>query len=351
MNIGIDASFFNGLLIFAGDYFYQRREGMLLSPNINVPVVYGLGLAEENAGVMNNRGFEFQIGVNKMLPNGLMLHFDGNFSYAKNEMEKIYESLDTYNSPNRRRTGRSWKTPFGYKALGLFSTADDKNSVGVINVDDGYMIDQFGAVLHPGDVKYADISGPEGTPDGVIDAWDETVVGYAPYPRITYGFTLAAEWKGFDVSLFFQGAAQASINTQGYVTVPFRLNNTNVSYEFFNNYWTPERQDARYPRITQSPYKNNTTNSEYDNGFGPYSSSFWMRNSNFLRLKNIVIGYTLPSAWTKKAGLNSVRIYWTGQNLLTFSNLGFIDPEIDYEKRDEGYPLQKANTIGLNVTF
>lgn len=351
MNIGIDASFFNGLLTFAGDYFYQRREGMLLSPNINVPVEYGLGLAEENAGVMNNRGFEFQIGVNKMLPNGLMLHFDGNFSYAKNEMEKIYESLDTYNSPNRRRTGRSWKTPFGYKALGLFSTADDKNSDGVINVDDGYMIDQFGAVLHPGDVKYADISGPEGTPDGVIDAWDETVVGYAPYPRITYGFTLTAEWKGFDVSLFFQGAAQASINTQGYVTVPFRLNNTNVSYEFFNNYWTPERQDARYPRITQSPYKNNTTNSEYDNGFGPYSSSFWMRNSNFLRLKNIVIGYTLPSAWTKKAGLNSVRIYWTGQNLLTFSNLGFIDPEIDYEKRDEGYPLQKANTIGLNVTF
>lgn len=64
-----------------------------------------------------------------------------------------------------------------------------------------------------------------------------------------------------------------------------------------------------------------------------------------------MIGYTLPSAWTKKAGLNSVRIYWTGQNLLTFSNLGFIDPEIDYEKRDEGYPLQKANTIGLNVTF
>ncbi len=350
-NIGFDASFFKGMLTLEADYFHQKRSGMLLSPNINVPVEYGLSLAQENAGEMTNRGFEFQIGGNYSLPNGLNLHLDGNFSFSKNKMDKIYESLDTYNSLNRRRTGRAWETPFGYKADGLFSTADDKNGDGIINSADGYNVDQFGAELHPGDVKYVDISGPDGVPDGKIDAWDETVVGYPYYPRITYGFTLAADWKGFDVSLFFQGAAQASLNIQGYQTLPFRLNNTNVSYEYFNDYWTPDRQDATYPRITQAPYKNNTTNSQYDNGFGPYSSSFWMRNTNYLRLKNIVVGYTLPQNLTRKVGINNLRVYVSGTNLFTFSNLDFIDPEVNYSSREEAYPLQKTYTVGLNVTF
>ncbi|WP_379993811.1 TonB-dependent receptor [Dysgonomonas termitidis] len=350
-NIGIDASLFKGMLTFEANVFHQKRSGMLLSPNINVPVEYGLGLAQENAGVMTNRGFEFQLGGNYSLSNGLNLHLDGNFSYAKNRMDQTYESLDKYNSPYRRRTGRPRNTPFGYIADGLFSTADDKNGDGIIDAADGYNVSQFGAELHPGDVRYKDISGPDGAPDGKIDAWDETVVGYAPYPRITYGFTLAADWKGLDVSLFFQGAAQASMNIQGYQTLPFRLNNTNVSYEYFDNYWTPERQDAKYPRITQAPYKNNTTNSEYDNGFGPYSSSFWMRNTNYLRLKNIVIGYTLPQLLTRKVGINALRVYASGTNLLTFSNLDFIDPEANYQSREEGYPLQKTYTIGLNITF
>jgi len=350
-NIGIDAGFFGGMLTLEADVFHQKRSGMLLSPNINVPIEYGLSLAQENAGEMTNRGFEVQVGGNYSFPNGLNLHLNGNFSYAKNKMDKIYESLDTYNSPYRRQTDRPWRTPFGYIAEGLFSTADDKNGDGIINSADGYMVDQFGAELHPGDVRYKDLSGPEGVPDGKIDAWDETVVGYAPYPRITYGFTLAGDWKGIDVSLFFQGAAQASLNVQGYQTLPFRLNNTNVSYEYFNNYWTPERQNATYPRITQAPYKNNTTNSQYDNGFGPYSSSFWMRNTNYLRLKNIVVGYTFPRSLTQKVGVNALRIYASANNLFTFSNLSFIDPEVDYNSREEAYPLQKAYTFGLNITF
>lgn len=350
-NIGIDATLLNGLISITADIFQQKRSGMLLSPNVNVPVEYGLGLAEENAGIMTNRGVEFELGSKHLFANGLTLHLNANFSYARNRMDQVYESLDTYHSANRRRTGRPWLTPFGYQALGLFSLADDVNVDGKIDINDGYPISQFGAILQPGDVKYADISGPNGVPDGKIDSWDETVVGYAPYPRITYGFTLGATWKGFDFSAFFQGAAQASINIQGYQTVPFRLNNANVSYEYFNNYWRPDRQDAIYPRITQAPAQKNTTNLQYANGFGPYSSSFWMRNTNYLRLKNLVIGYALPSKLTQKAGIPRLRFYLSGDNILTWSGLDFMDPEINYELREESYPLQKNYTFGMNISF
>lgn len=350
-NIGLDATILNGLISVTADIFQQKRSGMLLSPNVTVPVEYGLGLAEENAGIMTNRGVEFEVGSKYQFANGLALQLNANFSYAKNRMDQVYESLDTYNSINRRRTGRPWLTPFGYQALGLFSTADDVNSDGKIDANDGYHIDQFGASLYPGDVKYADLNGPNGEPDGKIDSWDETVSGYAPYPRITYGFTLGATLKGVDFSAFFQGAAQASINIQGYQTIPFRLNNANVSYEYFNNYWRPDRQDAIYPRITQAPAQKNTTNLQYANGFGPYSSSFWMRNTNYLRLKNLVIGYTLPSKLSQKAGISVLRFYLSGDNVFTWSGLDFMDPEINYELREESYPLQKTYTFGMNVSF
>lgn len=350
-NIGIDATLFNGLISVVVDVFRQKRSGMLLSPNVTVPVEYGLALAEENAGIMTNRGVEFELGSNYHFTNGLALNLNANFSYARNKMDQIYESLDTYNNSQRRRTGRPWLTPFGYRALGLFSTADDVNGDGIINAYDGYNIDQFGATLYPGDIKYADLSGPNGRPDGKIDSWDETVVAYTPYPRITYGFTLGASWNGFDLSAFFQGAAQASINIQGYQTVPFRLNNANVSYEYFNNYWRPDRQDAIYPRVSQAPAQKNTTNLQYANGFGPYSSSFWMRNTNYLRLKNFVLGYTLLKNLTQKAGISTLRFYVSGDNIFTWSGLNFMDPESNYELREESYPLQKNYTIGMNISF
>src|SRR5690606_25750741 len=109
------------------------------------------------------------------------------------------------------RTGRAYNTPFGYHALGLFSMQEDKNGDGIINEADGYTITQFGE-LHPGDIKYADIDGPDGKPDGKIDSYDETVIGYPVYPFISYGFTPSATWKGFDLSLFFQGSALSSFN-------------------------------------------------------------------------------------------------------------------------------------------
>jgi TonB-linked SusC/RagA family outer membrane protein len=344
-DVGLEGSLWNGHLTFEADYFYEKRTGMLLKPAITVPVEYGLSLADENAGVMSNKGFELVLGTAHTFKNGLQLGVTGNVSFAKNKLLQVFETNATLKNPRRSRTGRSSGTPFGYKSLGLFSTKDDKNGDGVIDTQDGYNVTQFGT-LHPGDVKYADLNG-----DGKIDQEDETVVGYPSYPQLTYGLTINSSWKGFDLSLFFQGAANASLNIQGYQTVPFRINNTNTSYEYYNNRWTPEHQDAKYPRAYASKNTNNTTNTLNGDGFGPFSSSQWMTGTGFVRLKTAVIGYTLPTAFTQRFKVQSLRVYVSGQNIFTASKLKFMDPETGYTSREEAYPVMKTYTFGLNVNF
>jgi TonB-linked SusC/RagA family outer membrane protein len=344
-DIGLDFSLWHGKLTFEADYFYEKRSNMLIPPSSTVPVEYGLSLAQENAGIMSNRGVEFVLGTNQRFSNGLQLGVTGNVSYAKNKLIKVFEEQATRNNPARSRTGKPFGTPFGYQALGLFTMADDKNGDGKINSADGYDITQFGE-LHPGDVKYADLNG-----DKKIDANDEVATGHPNYPEWTYGLNINASWKGFDVTLFFQGAANASINIQGYQTIPFRLNNTNTSYELFDNRWTPQNQNAKYPRVYSSNYTNNTTNSIDGNTFGVNASSFWMKDNDFVRLKTAVIGYTFPSALTQKFSIKTLRLYVSGQNIFTKSNLGFMDPETGFSQREEAYPIQKAFIFGLNVNF
>jgi len=346
-DIGLDANLWNSLLTIEADYFSERRTGMLLPPNVSVPAEYGLDLSEENAGILKSHGFELVLGSNYMFENGLVLGVNGNFSYATNEMVQVFETAATRNNPNRSRTGRPFNTPFGYKSLGLFSTSDDLNNDGIINGDDGYDIQQFGE-LHPGDIRYADLSGPDGVPDGIIDANDETVIGNPAYPMITYGLTTNARWKGFDVSLFFQGSAKVSFDlNQSFQTLPFANNSSNTTLEYYNNRWTPDNQGAKYPRATQSPYANNTQ-----------TSDFWMEDSKFVRLKTAQLGYTLPSGITESFKIQSLRLYASGQNLLTFSKLDFIDPEAGFMDqnnndidRETAYPNSRVITFGLDINF
>ena len=312
---------------------------MLLPPAITVPVEYGLGLADENAGIMSNAGFELSLGTNHQFENGLKLNLNGNVSYAKNRMIQVFETAATFNNPNRRRTDRPFNTPFGYQALGIFSTADDTNSDGIINEVDGYKVKQFG-VLHPGDIRYADLGGADGTPDGKIDANDQIAIGNPTTPFLTYGLTTNASWKGFDLSLFFQGSSLASLDIRQFQTIPFNNNNSNTSYEYYDNRWTPDNQDARYPRANQAPYANNTQ-----------LSDFWMTSTAHVRLKTATLGYTVPKVVSQKIRVQNIRLYLSGQNLLTLSKLKFMDPEVGFSDRETAYPNQKVFTAGLNLTF
>jgi TonB-linked SusC/RagA family outer membrane protein len=339
LDIGVDLNMWNGLLNLEFDYFEENRSDMLLPPQVTVPVEYGLALSQENKGEMNNRGFEISIGTTKKFDNGLNMFINGNFSYAKNEIVQDFQTEAQSLNPNRTTVGKPYLTPFGYKSLGLFSTADDTNNDGVINSSDGYDVQQFGN-LHPGDIRYADLSGPNGVPDGVIDVNDETSIGDPTYPAITYGINTALEYKGFDLALFFQGAAMSSIDMQTFLTVPFFNNGSNFSYEYFDNRWTPNSQNAKYPRATTAPSSNNSVDSD-----------FWMQDTSYLRLKTLILGYTIPNEIANRLGLDSVRLNMTANNLFTISGLDFVDPELGYYERETAYPVQKTVSFGVNINL
>jgi TonB-linked SusC/RagA family outer membrane protein len=351
-DIGFDANLFNGLLNVEFDVFKQKRSNMLVNPGTTVSQEYGIGLSQINAAKMKSSGFEITLGSSKKI-NDLLLNFNGTFSYNNNELVEVFETSSTYNNPNRRRTGRPNNSQFGYLSDGLFTKGDDKNGDNIINTTDGYTIAQFG-VLHPGDIRYKDISGPDGKPDGKIDANDETYIGNQPQPLINYGFTLDGAWKGIDASVFFQGSTKSMVGVQGFLTVPFINNNSNAGYEYFNNRYIPGMEGtAKYPRVTQSPYSNNTQ-----------TSDFWIRDASFLKLRTATIGYTLPGSVMHALKIKSIRVYGTGQNIVTFSKIDWIDPELaGGNNGNQGagngvnpgsetiFPLQKSWTVGVNITF
>lgn len=338
-DIGVDLYMWNGLLTIEFDYFNEVRDNMLLAPQVTLPVEYGLSLSEENKGKMENNGFEFSLGTNKAYSNGFSFAINANMTYAKNKMIEVFETDAERENPNRTKVGQPYGTPYGYQSMGLFSTDDDVNGDGIIDGDDGYNVVQFGN-LHPGDVKYADLSGPEGVPDGKIDANDQTKIGYPVYPLMTFGLNATAQWKAFDLGIFFQGSSMVSINSQSFLTVPFNNNGSNFAYEYFDNRWSTDNQGGRYPRATPAPYSNNGK-----------ASDFWMVNTNFIRLKNLTIGYTIPRAALGKSGIGPIRIYYLGQNLLTSSNLKHIDPELGPDQRENAYPVMSTSMFGLNITF
>ncbi len=249
-------------------------------------------------------------------------------------MLQIFETSATLNNPNRSRTGRAYQTPFGLHAIGIFTTADDKDGDGIIDAKDGYNVTQFGT-LHPGDIKYADINH-----DGKIDSKDNVPIGNPPDPEITFGLTPTLSWKGFDLSMLFQGSALSSVNVNGFYTVPFNNNDSNTAYQYYNNRWTPTNQNAMYPRATPSPDANNNQ-----------TSDFWMVNNAYVRLKTAVLGYTLPRSITNKLSIRKLRIYLSGQNLFTVSKLNFMDPQITVNSAFPQYPLQTIYTLGININF
>ena len=332
-DVGFEATLFKSLLTIEADYFYERRDNMLASPNVTLPIEYGVGISQQNAASMSNKGFEIMLGSSHKFTNGIYVSLNINATYAKNKYLQIFENATTYNNPNRRVTGRSMGTQFGYQAIGFFTSADF-NQDGSLKA--GIPSQPWGKV-YPGDIRYADESGSNGKPDGKIDDNDIVPIGKSYVPEVIYGFSPSISYKGFDLNLMFQGAANRDFIISGAGAWPF-YSSSSATVENLN-YWTPNNLNAANPRITTSPSPNNMV-----------GSSFWVRNGNYLRLKTGQIGYTFPARIINKIKIKSLRVYVSGQNLLTWSSLKNFDPEVS-DTQGMYYPQQKVVSVGLNVTF
>ncbi len=334
-DIGLEASLWNGLLNLEVDYFYEKRSNMLVNPDVVLPMEYGIGLSQVNAGIMANRGFDFSISSVKQFSRDLTVSLSANMTYAKNKLIQIFENPTTFNNPNRRVTGRQLGTQFGFQSLGYFRE-DDFDAGG--NLKAGIATQPWGAV-QPGDIRYKDMND-----DGKIDNDDLTVIGRpTAVPGIIYGFSPAVNYKGFGLNLLFQGAAQVDWYYHGSSIMPFW--ETMLPYKQNFDYWTPQNTDARFPRLTSSPTVNNSQ-----------TSSFWMGDASYLRLKSATLSYTIPAAVMSAIKLQSARVYVSGQNILTWTKLMNYDPEIGPNNSwipggSWGYPNQKAISFGMNITF
>lgn len=325
-DVGLEISLLNNLIQLEADYFYEKRSNMLVAPDVVTPLEYGIGLSQVNAGIMENKGFELAMGFNYRPNDNLFLQVNGTFTYAKNRLLQTFENTVTYNNPNRRRTGRPLGTQFGYHALGFFQP-EDFESDGTLKP--GIATQPWGAV-QPGDIRYEDVNA-----DGRIDVNDEVPIGDPNQsPRIIYGLSPTLRYKNWSIEALFQGVSKTNLY-HGSAMIWAFFNGMNA-YEENLDYWRPDNRDAKHPRLTGSPTANNTQ-----------TSSFWMRDASYLRLKNLTLGYQLPESLVNKIGFQQARLHVSSQNMFTWTAMVYWDPESNYNT----YPQQKVISFGVNLSL
>lgn len=333
-NVGLDFGLFNGMLNGSVEYFYKYTSDILAS--VEVTNIMGRSVGQSNVGAVSNKGIEINLSYNGRIGYDFRYSISPNFTWVKNAVEELANGA-TEEINNNRIVGQPIGIIYGYQTDGLFvdQAEIDAAPEQLVGKSD----------LKPGYVKYKDISGPDGVPDGKVDAqYDRTVLG-STTPKFYYGLNLSASYKGIDFSALLQGLG-------GYQ----RLIGSYMAYAFYNggsiqrwqadNCWTVENPNkwAEYPRLETLNMNNPNLQ----------TSDYWMRNASFLRIKNVQLGYTLPRQWTEKVGMENVRIYVSGQNLFSFNSFykGW-DPENEIGTGDAPsyYPITAIYSFGFNIKF
>ncbi|MDE3253424.1 MAG: SusC/RagA family TonB-linked outer membrane protein, partial [Bacteroidota bacterium] len=327
-DIGMDASLFNNHVSVTADYF-KRNSYDVLYTNFPIPSSIGVtNLAAQNAASMENSGIELNVNYRGKVAD---LNYNIGASVSKFADNKVTglgdKGIETINNETIIRIGQPFAAYYGYKVIGIF-----QNQTDITNAPK-----QFGSnKTAPGDFQYADLSGPGGKPDGVIDAFDRTVIGN-PYPKWTYNFNASLNYKAFDFNVVFQGVQRIDrlLNDNGQLPMEGDRNN---ALAYWVNRWTVDKPSQSLPRL------GGVNNS--------IVSDFYIQDASYLRMKNIELGYTLPRNLVKKFGMQSLRLYVGGQNLLTFTKMKNFDPERQRGSgTDQLAPLYKVYTFGLNVKF
>ena len=328
-DIGVETTLWNGLLSVEFDWFYKYTYDILQSVSgAYAPSLAGNYPTIDNTGSFDNRGLELVLRHTNHIGD-FYYNLNGNFSWAHNRYIKRTQSSGTL--PWQTTLGASMGDVWGLKAIGLYQTEEQlANAPKPINT-----------TPHLGDIMYEDVNG-----DGKITSADYVKIGHTGMPEIMFSFTADANWRGFDFSMQWQGAAKndkflgwSGGSDYTPLTRPWYGGTDNSPLFLVENSWRPDNTDAEYPRLTTLSCGNNA-----------YRSTFWKRNGAYLRLKNVSIGYTIPKRITNKAGIANLRAFVSGMNLLTFTEYKFIDPEIN-SYAWSFYPQQRTFTFGLDLSF
>lgn len=323
LDVALEFRLFKSALSGSIDFFRNERYDILTTRG-TVSGIFGQTLPPVNLGRVRNQGLELELGYQSPLSRNFSYFIKGNYSFAKNTILFQDEPNNQYDYQNF--TGNSIGQQRVYIYDGFYSQADIANR-DVPKPTTGAL---------PGDLKYKDLNG-----DGRIDSYDQSVTGYPSLPNTTFGVNLGARYKGFSVSVLFQGASNFNVAAGSEAIQAFSANLTDVH----TRAWTPELGDAAsYPRLSLLGGISLPSN----------RSTFWQISGNYVRLKNAQINYDLPSTLLRRVGIPAARIYANGTNLLTWSvidKLYDFDPEIALNSTRTPYPPQRLVNFGLSVTF
>lgn len=321
-NYGIDIRVFKSKLSFTGDYFYELRNNILTTRN-TLPSIFSMSLPAQNIGKVENKGYELELKWRNNIGKG-NYYLSANMSYARNKV--LYKDEVPKPFPYLVETGLRVNERFGYLFDGFWSEED------VTHLSD---FPNHMYTPKPGDVKYADLNG-----DNVINAYDQKPIGFPDYPEYNFSISGGADFKGFDISMLWNGVTNVSrVMNDTWKTAFGNLGDRGLLQWIADNAWTPETAStAQAPRMTFTGVTNNTK-----------TSALWLRDASYLRLKNLELGYTFNANALKRFGISRLRVSTTGYDLITFSKLKMIDPEQRTSSPD--YPLVKIYNFGINVTF
>lgn len=329
VNFGLDFNIKNALDVNID--VYRNTRSNILTERTFLPSSMGLQApVRANTNKLQSQGVDIATTYNKSFGNGMYIQARGNFTYVTNKILVYDEPSFSDKEYYRYHVGRPSTQRFGYIAERLF--IDDQEAMNSPQ--------QFGAKAgvdyRGGDIKYRDVNG-----DGIISDADMVPLGHPESPEIIYGFDGTVGYKGFDLSAFFQGSARSSFFINSDKIAPFVFSNGNQNgllSVIKDSYWSEENRDiyAFWPRLSQTPVANNNK-----------TSTWWMRNGSFLRLKSVELGYSLTKNTAKKLGLSSLRMYVNSSNLAVISSFKLWDPEMG--GRGLGYPIQVVYNVGFNI--
>lgn len=329
-DIGFDLQVFDGLSV-TFDWYKKTTDDILRSSQVSS--LLGLSAPTVNNGSVENKGIEVALNYANMVKGVTFRGFRYNagvyFDRSRNKLTEFgAEEIGSYSI---KREGLPYDEYYMLECIGVFADQAEINA----------SPKQFNDNTQPGDLKYKDISGPDGKPDGVIDNYDRRTFS-GRFPGFEYGINASATWKGFDLSLIGQGVADKKYYTTDWGVQPF-MQGSSPNKDYIKHMWTEENPyGAKHPKLYWQ---------DMGGGKNTRPNSYYLKDASFFRLKNLTLGYTLPRVWTEKANISKVRIYFSGDNLLTLTPYKGLDPERNGDGRDAIYPQNRIYSFGLNVEF